>query len=87
MGPSMEPWGTPQKMFSDDEKLPDTSTGCFLSDKYDCNHFVISSLRPEARSFIKSMEWSPESKAFCKSKRTMPLNLPLSFSPLIKSDK
>ncbi|KAH3730709.1 hypothetical protein DPMN_056701 [Dreissena polymorpha] len=49
----MEPCGTPQEMFSDDEKVPDTSTSCFLSDKYDCNHIVISSPRPEARSFIK----------------------------------
>ncbi|KAH3855853.1 hypothetical protein DPMN_098423 [Dreissena polymorpha] len=55
-GPRMEPWGTPQEMFSDDEKVPDTSTSCFLSDKYDCNHIVISSPRPEARSFIKSIE-------------------------------
>ncbi|KAH3828518.1 hypothetical protein DPMN_130498 [Dreissena polymorpha] len=36
----MEPCGTPQEMFSDDEKVPDTSTSCFLSDKYDCNHIV-----------------------------------------------
>ncbi|KAH3750144.1 hypothetical protein DPMN_184662 [Dreissena polymorpha] len=83
----MEPCGTPQEMFSDDEKVPDTSTSCFLSNKYDCNHIVISSPRPEARSFIKSIEWSTVSKAFCKSKRTMPTTLPLSFSPLKKSDK
>ncbi|KAH3838430.1 hypothetical protein DPMN_111839 [Dreissena polymorpha] len=40
-GPSLEPWGTPQEMFSDEEKVPATSPSCFLSDKYDCNYVVI----------------------------------------------
>ncbi|KAH3877045.1 hypothetical protein DPMN_000900 [Dreissena polymorpha] len=85
MGPRIEPWGTPQVILALEEKVPETSTSWFLSDKYDLNQFKTPSLRPDARSFMRRIEWSTVSNAFCKSNITMPTMLPLSFSYLIKS--
>ena len=37
-GPKIEPWWTPQVMGEHDECVPDKSTYCVLSERYDLNH-------------------------------------------------
>ena len=70
-----------------EECVPDNSTHCVLSERYDLNQKRISLSRPEASSFIDKIEWSTVSKAFCKSRSSIPTILPLSISNLIKSVK
>ncbi|KAH3777446.1 hypothetical protein DPMN_178891 [Dreissena polymorpha] len=63
-GPRSYPCGTPQEIPAVDKKVPETSTSCCLSERYDLNHLKISSPRPAALSFIRRVEWSTVSKAF-----------------------
>jgi hypothetical protein len=47
-GTRTEPWGTPYVILEVEEKLPDSSTSCCLSERYDLKHLMLSSPRPDA---------------------------------------
>ena len=69
IGPNTEPWGTPQVNGMLFEFTPFIRTDCFLSERYDLNHWRATSQTPRWDcSLDKRMLWSMASNAALKSR-------------------
>ena len=76
--PRIDPWGTPHEIFEMLEYLFSMLTKNARSGKYEWNQFTVSSQKPIAFNFSKSILWSIVSNAFWRSISIIPVKRPLS---------
>mgnify|MGYP001800505395 CR=1 FL=1 len=73
----MDPWGTPQVIGWSSDRMPLTNDLCRLHDTYDLNHFSVGLSIAINFNLVINKEWSTVSNALRRSKKMIPLIIPL----------